>query len=169
MNKVPGLHSELVSIPKLADEGYTTVSKKDGAAIYDDKSTLITATSPLVLESERCEHTGMWKLDLNPATSLPTPEEQAAHHKILNVISNLPSACKTFLWYYAFAGFPTKATFINTVRNGNYFAWPKLTVTLINRYFPDLDKMIKGHLKDQRQGIQLTKQITLKKSSRMKK
>jgi hypothetical protein len=39
-------------------------------------------------------------------------------------------------------------------------------VTLINRYFPDSDKMIKGHLKDQRQGIGLTKQITLEKNRR---
>ena len=59
MNIVPGLHSALVSIPKLADAGYTTVFNKNGAAIYDDETTKITATSPPVLESERCEHTGM--------------------------------------------------------------------------------------------------------------
>ena len=75
MNIVPGLHSALVSIPELVDTGYTTVFNKDGAAIYDNETTLITATSPLVLvESERCEHTGMWKLNLNPATFLPTPQ-----------------------------------------------------------------------------------------------
>ncbi len=33
MNIVPGLHSALVSIPKLADAGYTTVFNKNGAAI----------------------------------------------------------------------------------------------------------------------------------------
>ena len=59
MNIVPGLHSALVSIPKLADAGYTTVFKKDGVAIYDNETTLITATGPPVLKSERCEHTGM--------------------------------------------------------------------------------------------------------------
>ena len=36
-------------------------------------------------------------------------------------------------------------------------------MTLINRYFPDLDETIKGHLKGQRQGIQLTKQVPLEK------
>jgi hypothetical protein len=39
MNIVPGLHSALVSIPKLADAGYTAVFNKNGAAIYDDKTT----------------------------------------------------------------------------------------------------------------------------------
>ena len=92
MNIVPGLHSALVSIPKLADAGYTTVFNKGGVSIYDKETTLITATSPLVLKSERCEHTVMWKLDLNPATSLPTPEGQAAPHETLNIIFDLPSA-----------------------------------------------------------------------------
>ena len=45
MNIVPGLHSALISIPKLADAGYTTVFKKDGADVYDDYTTTVTATS----------------------------------------------------------------------------------------------------------------------------
>jgi len=106
----------------------------------------------------------MWRLDLNPATLPPTTEAQAAPHETINVIFDLPSACDTFLcWYHASTGFPTKATFIDAVRNGNYSTWPKLTVTLINRYFPDLDETIKGHLKGQRQGIRSTKQLALDK------
>ena len=65
MNIVLGLHLALISIPKLADAGYTTVFSKDGAAVYDDYTTEMTATSPPVLESKRCEHTGMWTLNLN--------------------------------------------------------------------------------------------------------
>jgi hypothetical protein len=163
MNIVPGLHSALVSIPKLADAGYTTVFNKNGAAIYDDETKKLTATSPPVLESERCEHTGMWRLDLNPATSPPTTEAHAAPLETINIIFDLPSARNTFLWYHASAVFPTKATSINAVHNGNYSTWPKLTVTLINRYFPDSDETIKGHIKGQRQGIRSTKQLALDK------
>ena len=50
MNIDPALHSALVSIPKLADAGYTTVFNKNGAAIYDDETAKITATSPPILE-----------------------------------------------------------------------------------------------------------------------
>ncbi len=89
MNIVPGLHLALVSIPKLADAGYTTVFNKDGEAIYND-ITKITATSPPVLESERCEHMGMWKLDFNSATSLPTSKGQAAPQETISVIFDLP-------------------------------------------------------------------------------
>jgi hypothetical protein len=39
MNIVPGLHSTLISVPKLADAGHTIVFSKAGAAIYDDYTT----------------------------------------------------------------------------------------------------------------------------------
>jgi hypothetical protein len=51
-NIVPGLHSTLVSIPKLSDVGYTTVQTKDGMAIYDDNTTAITASNSPILESD---------------------------------------------------------------------------------------------------------------------
>jgi hypothetical protein len=163
MNIVPGLHSALVSMPKLADAGYTTVFSKNGAAIYNGKTTMFTATNPPVLELERCKHTGMWMLNLDPETTISNQEVPTASPETLNVIFDLPSARKTFLWYHASTGFPTKETFIDAVRKGNYATWPKLTITLINRYFPDSDKTIKGHLKGQRQGIRLTKNIALEK------
>jgi hypothetical protein len=105
----------------------------------------------------------MWKLNLNPETTISNQEVPTAPPETLNVIFDLPSARKTFLWYHASAGFPTKETFVDAVRKGNYATWPKLTKTLINRYFPDSDETIKGHLKGQRQGICSTKQIALEK------
>ncbi len=59
INIVPGLHLALVSVPKLANAGYTTVLTKDGAAIYNNITTAITANNLLILESGRCQHTGM--------------------------------------------------------------------------------------------------------------
>jgi hypothetical protein len=65
MNIVPGLHLTLVSIPKLADAGYITAFSKKGAAIYNDYTTTITANKPPVLEADRCDLTGLWKLPLH--------------------------------------------------------------------------------------------------------
>ncbi len=59
MNIVPGLHLALVSVPKLADTGYTMVLTKDGAAIYNDNTIAITPSNPPILESDWCQHTGM--------------------------------------------------------------------------------------------------------------
>ncbi len=54
MNIVPGLHSTLVSVPKLVDAGYRTVFSKKGAAIYDDHITTITDDKPPIPEADRC-------------------------------------------------------------------------------------------------------------------
>jgi hypothetical protein len=98
MNIVPGLHLVLVSIPKLADTGYTTVLTRDGMAIYDDNTTAITASNPPILESDWFQHTGMWRLNLNPKNpNTHSPNKQHVNHKMINVIFNLPSSRETFL------------------------------------------------------------------------
>jgi hypothetical protein len=164
MNIVPGLHSALVSVPKLANVGYTLVLTKNGVAVYDDNTTAITASNPPILESDQCQHTGMWKINLNPKNpNTHSPNKQHAAPKTINVIFDLPRSHKTFLWCHTSAGFPPKETFIDAVRNGNYATWPKLLAALINQYYPDSDTTVKGHLKGQCQGIQSTKQKTLKK------
>jgi hypothetical protein len=143
MNMVPGLHLALVSVPKLADAGYTTILTKKGAAIYNDNTTAIPASNPPILESDWCQHTGIWRLNLDPKnTNTHSPEDQHATPETINVIFDLPSSCMTFLWYHALAGFPPKETFIGAVCKGNYATWPKLMVMLINQYYPDLDETV---------------------------
>ena len=97
MNIVPGLHSTLISVPKLADAGYTTVFSKAGAMIYDDYTTKISASNPPVLDANRCDSTGLWKLPLDDTikeTSTNSPTNEA-----INAIFDLPSARQTFLWF----------------------------------------------------------------------
>jgi hypothetical protein len=161
MNIVPGLHSTLVSVPKLADAGYTTVFSKKGAAIYGDHTNTITADKPPILEADRCNLIGLWKLPLHPEGIAANGEPP--HDEAINVIFDLPSTCQNFLWYHAVAGFPLKETFIRAVCNKNYATWPKLTVQIIHKYMPDLDETAKGHLKGQHQGVRSTKQKAFKK------
>ncbi len=150
----------LVSLPKLADAGYTMVLLKDGATIYDDNTTAITVSNRPILESNWCQHTKIWRLNLNPKNpNTHSPDNQHVNPKTINVIFDLPS-----LWYHASGGFPPKETFINTVRNRNYATWPKLMVMPINRYYPNFNETVKVHLKGQCQGIQSTKQKALEKS-----
>ncbi len=126
MSIVPGLHSTLVSVPKLADAGYTTVFSKEGAAIYNDHTTTITADKPPVLEADRCNLTGLWKLPLHAEETAANKEPP--HNEAINFIFDLPSACQNILWYHAVDGFPPKETFIRAICNRNYATWPKLTI-----------------------------------------
>ncbi len=141
-NIMPDLHLALVSVPKLADVGYTMVLKKDGTAIYDDNITTITASNPPILKSEKIrpwipaflthilrfcqeeglysQHTRMWRLKLNPKNpNTHSPDEQRVSPKTINIIFDLPSSRKTFLWYHTSVGFPPKETFIDAVHNRN--------------------------------------------------
>jgi hypothetical protein len=109
MNIMPALHSALVSVPKLADARYTKVLTKDGTTIYDDNTIAITANNPPVLESNWCQHTGMWRLNLDPKYLNPhSPNKQHINPEMINVIFDLPSSCKTFPWYHTSAGSPPK-------------------------------------------------------------
>ncbi len=149
----------LVRVPKLADAGYTTVFSKEGVVIYNYITT-ITANKPPILEANRCNLTGLWKLPLHAEET--AANEEPPHNEAINVIFNLSSARQNFLWYNAAARFPVKETFIRAVCNGNYATWPKLTIQLIHKYIPDLNETAKGHLKGQCQGTDLRNKKLLK-------
>ena len=74
-----------------------------------------------------------------------------------NTIFDLPNSLQSLMYFHAAAGFPTKETFVASVRAGNYVTWPGLTTTLISKHFPDSDKTQKGHMKGQRKGVRSTK------------
>ena len=147
VNIVPGLHTTLISVPKFANADYITVFDKNRATIYDPTTTNVQTTEPPVLTAPWCNTMGLWKLPLEPQQITDT----------LNATFDLPSTRQTLAWYHAAAGFPTKETFIDAVRAGNYSTWPGLTIRMITRHFPDSVETAKGHLKGQRQGIRSTK------------
>jgi hypothetical protein len=49
MNTIPHLHSTLISIPKMADNGYIAVFKKEKASIYNAITTTISASTDPIL------------------------------------------------------------------------------------------------------------------------
>ena len=65
MNIVPGLHSTLVSVPKMVDKDYIVVFDKKSAKSYDATTTTISATEQPVLKAPRCTSTGLWLMPLD--------------------------------------------------------------------------------------------------------
>jgi hypothetical protein len=59
VNIVPGLHSTLISVPKLADADYITVFDKNKTTIYDAMTTQVKSTDPPVLTAPQCNDTGL--------------------------------------------------------------------------------------------------------------
>ena len=46
-------------------------------------------------------------------------------------------------YLHACAGFPTKPSWIQAIKNRQYASWPGLTVKAVAKYFPESDKTIK--------------------------
>jgi hypothetical protein len=142
----------------MADGGYIAVYEKSEARIYDGMTTTITASKDPLLVAPRCAGTGLWKLDLDyEVLGREYPEQFIAGVNAANAIFDLPVNCQTLMYYHAAAGFPTKETFLSTVRTGNFATWLGLTTTLVSKYFPDSKETQKGHMKGQQKGIQSTK------------
>ena len=53
--------------------------------------------------------------------------------------------------------FPNKSYLAQAIRKGNFVGWPLVTVENVNKYFPELEEMQKGHINHQRQGVRSTK------------
>jgi hypothetical protein len=169
---VPGLHSTLVSVPKIVDEDYIVVFDKNLAKTYNATTTMITATTEPVLEAPRCTLTDLWLMPLETKTNGSNQNVNIAGDRANNIqgvteranaIFELPSTHQTILYHHALAGFPVKETFLNlnAVRAGNYATWPGLTIAALHKYFPNLDEMQKGHMKGQQQGIRSMKKKAL--------
>jgi hypothetical protein len=123
-----------------------------------------------VLEAPQCTLTGLWLMPLETKTNGSNQNVNIVGDRASNIqgvteranaIFQLPSTCQTIQYHHALAGFPVKETFLNAVWAGNYATWPGLTIVALHKYFPDSDKMQKGRMKGQQQGICSTKQKAL--------
>ena len=53
----------------------------------------------------------------------------------INIVYDLPSIKPTIRFLRGAAGFPTKATWLKAIRNGNYLSWPLVNVKNVNKFF----------------------------------
>ena len=79
-------------------------------------------------------------------------------HKFAGNVYDLPSTEKVIRYHHASLGFPMKSTLLKAVKHGNLLSFPGLTTNAINDYFPKSDETQKGHMKQQRQNVQSTKE-----------
>jgi hypothetical protein len=74
-------------------------------------------------------------------------------------VYELPSTKEVVRFLHAALGFPPKATLLTAARNGNLVTFPGMTPENISKYFPESDETLKGHMKQTKQGVRLTKVI----------
>jgi hypothetical protein len=84
---------------------------------------------------------------------VPTNEDAAMS------VYELPSTKEVVRFLHAALGFPTKATLLTAIRNGNLVTFPALNVSNVSKHFPESDETQKGHMKQSKQGVGSTKVI----------
>jgi hypothetical protein len=163
--------NSLVSVPKLADAGYTTVFHpgKQGVTIHGTNTVSIHQRCKPVLQGWQDEN-GLWQLVYNSDASImsrqtkerqhtsaaPSPAAPLQHESAANVYS-LPSIFRVIRYLHAAAGFLTKDSWLKAIANGHYITWPGITLNNVQKYFPESIETEKGHMKKQRQNVRSTK------------
>ena len=54
----------------------------------------------------------------------------------INNVYKLPNTKKSVSYLHGAAGFPTKATWLKSIRNGNHLSWPLVNVKKRQQVFP---------------------------------
>ena len=146
---LPGLKTPLVSVNKIANEGYTTIFHpgEQGVTIHSPDTVTITMKEPPVLQGCKAKGETLWTV----LADEPMTKEQ------VNKVYDLPSISQSVKYLHAAAGFPTEDTWIKAIKAGNYSTWPTINPTVVRRHFPESNETQKGHMKRQRQGVRSTR------------
>jgi hypothetical protein len=142
---LPGCRIPLVSINKLAKEGYTTVFHpgETGVTIHKLGTIMIAMTKPPILQGCISKEAKLWTL----STENKTRKEWA------NNVYNLPSINQTVKYLHTAAGFPDEDTWPKAIKAENFNTWPTITPCMVRRHFPESEKAQKGHMKKQHQRV----------------
>ena len=75
----------------------------------------------------------------------------------INNVYELPSIGRAVWYLHAAAGFPTKVTWMKSIRNGNYLSWSLINIQNVSKHFPEYEETHKGYIRNQQQGVRSTK------------
>ncbi len=148
---LPGLKTPLISVSKMAEEGYTTIFHpgEKGVTIQEPGSVSIIAKTPPVLQGCKSKGAKLWTISNNDDSM----KERA------NNVYDLPSINQTVKCLHAAARFPMKETWLKAIKAGNFAMWPTINPSIVRRHFPKLDETAKGHMKKQCQGVRSTREL----------
>ena len=176
MHMVSGFKDNLLSTSKFVDAGYAWIFDQDEVCVYDTKNTKITTSRAAIMKGWRVPEEGVWRFHLMPSTNSPTFDSQRSpqellrtqppplQEKILNVydVRTKPELTR---YYHAAAGFPTKPTWLASIKNGHYKTWPGLGRSMAAKYFPEAKEVWRGHGRKIKSGLNSTKQPVLEEEA----
>jgi hypothetical protein len=77
--------------------------------------------------------------------------------KAIHKVYKLKMQPELVQYLYALAGFPTKPTWKEAIKNNHYASWPGLTVKAVTKHFSKSKETMKGHGQKGKSSLQSTK------------
>ncbi len=123
----------------------------------------------VLLQGERDNRTGLWQLDLNPASpsKAPSPSTNTANSTYeINFVNSANSVYELVKqgdivkYLHQACGSPVKSTWLKAIEAGYFTTWPGLTTDLVKKHLPKALASAKGHLRQERQGLRSTQKTT---------
>jgi hypothetical protein len=162
----------LISVPKLADAGYTTVFHPGnlGVTIHSKSDISIQQWCKPVLQGWR-DGNCLWKLEYNDVSSMSKQQNDSIEHNLPDInqqkettanVYALPSIARAIKYLHAAAGFPTKDTWLKAIECGNYKSWPGVNMTNLKKHFPESIETQKGHMKKTETKCAVNKSLSIR-------
>ena len=140
--------ASLISFGQLCDD--------DCQVLLDKHECRVTKENKLIMHGRRNKNDGLWDIPIGN-----TPVHRKASPPIQQSINIIIRKDKTKLdlirFLHASAFSPAKDTLIKAIKKHHFKSWPGLTVKLVRKSLPDSVATAKGHLNQERQGLQSTK------------
>jgi hypothetical protein len=138
--------------------------------IYDAQNTTLKVSRAAILRGWLDKKANLWRIPLVPivlnintetvlVNKLPTEflPDQPPPIKAIHNLYKLKMQPELVQYLHALAGFPTKPTWIEGIKNYHYASWPGLTIKAVTKHFPKSKKMMKGHGWKGKSGLRSTK------------
>ena len=140
--------ASLISFGQLCDD--------DCQVLLDKYECRVTKNQKLIMQGWRNKNDGLWDI---PIGNLPLHRKD--HPPIQQRINIIIRKDKTKLdlirFLHASAFSPVKDTLIKAIKKNHFKSWPGLTAKLVRKSLPDSVATAKGHMNQERQGLQSTK------------
>ena len=155
----PNLHNNLISVGQLCDDGCTVTFTKSTMTVAKNSKTIFSG-------HRSTSGDGLWNINLhkNPPPLPPLQSKTSSQPSApsLNVILRKSTPAKDLAIYLHAACFsPAKHTFLKAIKNNHFIGWPGLSASLISKHLPLTIATAKGHIKQERQGLQSTSKANL--------
>jgi hypothetical protein len=133
-DNLPVLKRSLLSVNRIAEEGYTTIFHpgEEEVTIHKERTVTISTSKPPVLQGCKNYTEKLWTLSVSK-------DEEKEREEGQNVYI-LPSIPQSIRYLHAAAGFSVEATWIKAIKAGNFIIWPGLTNTTVKNTSQSLKK-----------------------------